>query len=827
MNAVDEPNAYAELSAVAAAGKTTEEVEMKKALELVLEKRKQYQTKSAKRVAKEMEMQARSVERAVSTAARLSVPDLSTLGGSAALAPTKSKRKVLADFEAQPVVASDASSAVSTPPYFVGIVAVSTVFKHLPPLPEAMRAAATELHTVLCDVKLAGFLNQFCKLIVNPSLVEFQTELAAFAAGGVPPHSTFVLVVVSHGVRVVKDPHMGSYILFPESRVTSLEELVLTGLHKQQLAQAIDRIPAAHKLLLFDLCHTQNVIPDGQAPPTIKGRIHEDFSRKLLDELGMLETQRQVDLAKQVTAVQEREAKDKGLKKPPKSKPEPLVVNVPVVVLEACKPRTQTSIQLEGAREQCLFLRRLVDAFRGAAASPGARDAFNNWTEDDAKFPFLHARDVCAYVTSRVQFDAYRASCRVQDAVASKDILSLQFDEAASTANIEQTPQLFGSDHLDFYVGRVPCTYPSIVSSHDDVISRRYPVTVSGCRPAASRADVADARPRLNHDFVHDVGDATLVQIDPCRHTRPWLPAGKTGRRPRLPSTLRHPVYLSEVDHEDIWSLVATKAVFTFEQVHHDVIAPPTTMTAVGLVPDAGYCFRVRARNAGGWGPFSPASPPFRTLPISTSMAYATDGQAKPTPLHVVQWMTKYPDHGGVQRVGCDTLTRFARDGHTQCKSAAARHVLDAGGVDVALDAMKRYTEDVALQAAAATLLGSLAQHDDVKDAFAPAKKASAKILLDDVVAKFPATTFGAAHGTAAWARRMLTQPRRPRTLKANEAAMKLQGLFRARLARRRLRAMAAELFPATVDPTTGLVYYTNTRTGAASWTPPSRFLAA
>ena len=101
---------------------------------------------------------------------------------------------------------------------------------------------------------------------------------------------------------------------------------------------------------------------------------------------------------------------------------------------------------------------------------------------------------------------------------------------------------------------------------------------------------------------------------------------------------------------------------------------------------------------------------------------------------------------------------------------------------------------------------------------------AQAKILLDDLLAKFDMATYPQPHSMAQWAKEMITAPHK-RKMGMNEAAMKLQGLFRQRLARRCLRDLASRLFPALVDPTTGLVYYYDTRTGASSWTAPSRFL--
>ncbi|RQM23849.1 hypothetical protein B5M09_006397 [Aphanomyces astaci] len=466
MNAVDEPFAYAELT------EAESDEALQKALQSVLLKRKQYQMNATKQLQKELDAQARSIERAVSMAkitgalnesnsqaapsssatSNMAIPMFATpkstfqdfhpysnnlptptptlavpaTATSSAVAVPSGLDTILPPPSAALTATNPMSSTSTTSTTFVGLVVVSTAFKYVPPLADSMLAAASSLHTVLCDVSLGGFLNQATKLLVNPSLVEFLTELATFETA-VDPQSTFFMLVVS--------------------RVSSVDELVLTALHEQQLAAAIDRIPSQRKLLAFDVCHLQSILPpvttkeDAPPPSSIKGRIHEDFARKFLSRLRELETQRQV-------------ARAKADHIPLKSLP---ATQVPVLVLEACKARSQIAIHENAGSGNAFFLRRFVDAFRGAAASPGRRDAFKNWTEDDAKFPFVYARDVVTYVAAAVQFDAYVASSRARDAMAAKDLLTVQFEEAASVRDMSQTPQLHCDvPGLDFRLGKVP-----------------------------------------------------------------------------------------------------------------------------------------------------------------------------------------------------------------------------------------------------------------------------------------------------------------------------------------------------------------------------------
>ncbi|CAK4111037.1 unnamed protein product [Aphanomyces euteiches] len=716
--------------------------EVQKVLHDVLHKRKLYRAKAAQVIERELAAQAKS-------AALIRIEEPTVVSVQEPQEPNK--RKTLRDFELPPFTSTALHLAPAS--RFVALVAVSTQFQHLPPLDPAFRSAATALHQVLCNV--AGFHSTRSKLLINPTLVQFQEELATFEHLD-ESHTTFLLVLVSHGVRVVQGAHMGTFFLFPESRVTSVEELIVTSLHDQVLAAALNRIPAAHQLLAFDVCHSQNVLP--VTPPTsiptvIQGRVNQEFGRKLLDAMLQL-----------------RKEKSKSSPQGPEA--------LPVLILEACLPRTQVAVSQPP--DCAFFLRRLADAFRGGGASPRALDNFKNWTEDDFKFPYLHARDICNFVISRVQFDAYRAASRAKEAIQAKGgILSIQFEEAAAVSAIEQTPHVVTDDlPLDFLVGKVP-NVPTDAPSTPHFIS----ASMSSLQVAWKMPPAHSDTPILGY------------QLEICG-------AGRAAF--------------------EKWSMVSTKQVYTLEDVLYNNQPPPQTMVATGLASDAGYCFRVRARNAGGWGPYSSTSPVMRTSAATSSTSYLTDSKAKNTPEEVVAWMSKYEMNGHVQRLGCKALAAFALEGKTSMNNRAASHVVQAGGFKSVLSAMKGFPQDIELQVAGAHVVGLLCLLGaiDKKTAGMP----QAKILLDDMLAKYDMATYPQAHSMAQWAKEMIIAPHK-RKMGMNEAAMKLQGLFRQRLARRRLRAMASQLFPALVDPTTGLVYYYNTRTGASSWTPPSLFL--
>ncbi|OQR85579.1 hypothetical protein ACHHYP_11657 [Achlya hypogyna] len=725
--------------------------ERKRVLKEVLEMRKAYRDTAARQVQRE---EAARLKKAKEADAAKDLA-LRTVAGSQG--PKTSPKKT----KAKKATSQDLSAAVSAPlkqprdfedPLFTAsvpvaspgdmslsaLIVVVTQFKNgFPPLPASARAAAESLHELLTDPILGGLKQAQCKLLVNPSVIEFKVELASFQ--DTPPTGSFFLLIISHGARVVSGPHLGSYVLFPEARLSSVDELVLTSLHERTLAAALRQIPAAAKLIALDVCQDQDVAPN--APDTaIKGRVHAEMAARLL------------------ALIHEGEPKDAAL---------------PVVLLEACKPRTQTALfSPEDPRVQSLFPRRLVDAFRGGGTSQGTRDYFGNWADDPKWPPFLYLRGIVNYVVSHVQFDAYCHAERTKPA-----------DRQAALAHalgppVEQTPQVTArTGAVDFPIARRP---------QPPKISPLAPTLV----PTGTQTSL------------------TVTWTAPL----PWPPA--KAPKPLSPVVGYHVEYKGAGPACEEWRLVGTYLVRSYDEVVHDGIEPATTATAVGLAPGAGYCFRVRARNVGGWGPFSPPSPPFWTRPISSSTAYDTDAVslAATGPAAVVAWMQRYASVGGVQRAGCDAMLSTA---------LAAVGVMRSGVLEAVLAALKNFTDDAALQLAATRLLGHLARHSDVRRAMTPTQLHSAKFLLEAQRAKFTAALYPEAYATASWALRLLQEPVRRRAPGMQEAAMKIQGLYRQRMARRRLRALVAATYQYTLDPTTGLGYYVNVHTGAAVWRPP------
>ncbi|KDO19003.1 hypothetical protein SPRG_22358 [Saprolegnia parasitica CBS 223.65] len=410
MQAVDTPAA---IQPVADAVATDDEA--RKLLKKVLEKRKAYQARATKALRREEVARlkaAKEAERAQEAAQR-ALRDKSSLNASAKSSPKKKKMpesvsaiappvKTAKDFEVPSLLGEPVLSAET--PTLTALLVVMTQFKgaNLPPIPASARSAVEALHELLTNPMLGCLRQAQCKLLVNPSIVEFHVELASFES--VPANSSFFLLIISHGVRVVSGPHLGSFVLFPESRLSSIEELALTAIHERKLVEALSRIPSTNKCIALDVCQDQDVAPN-VTETAIKGRVHSEMATHLLALLHE--------------------------KRPPEVKED-----LPIVILEACKTRTETALyRADDPTVQSLFPRRLLDAFRGAGVSQGVVDYHRNWAEDSTKLPYIYLRDVVNYVVSRVQYDAY---CYAERSKPTERKAALA---QALGPSLEQTPQ--------------------------------------------------------------------------------------------------------------------------------------------------------------------------------------------------------------------------------------------------------------------------------------------------------------------------------------------------------------------------------------------------
>jgi hypothetical protein len=133
-----------------------------------------------------------------------------------------------------------------------------------------------------------------------------------------------------------------------------------------------------------------------------------------------------------------------------------------------------------------------------------------------------------------------------------------------------------------------------------------------------------------------------------------------------------------------VWKRAADFQVLSYEDVARNGIVPPTAVTIYGLAADTAYCFRARARTAGGWGPFSSSTPGYRTR-----SATSTSDQRETVRLAAVREgakgvanvMEKHKNIGAVQRYAAEALATMAMKGRIErtvevfdiCRLASSR----------------------------------------------------------------------------------------------------------------------------------------------------------
>ena len=95
-----------------------------------------------------------------------------------------------------PVVAVEKEDDLLPGGNFHGLVSVTCSFQNLPPINEANRPVANKLHVALSDALLAGFQTTSCKLLENPSVVEFVDAIEAMKECCQPQDTFFLCLVV-------------------------------------------------------------------------------------------------------------------------------------------------------------------------------------------------------------------------------------------------------------------------------------------------------------------------------------------------------------------------------------------------------------------------------------------------------------------------------------------------------------------------------------------------------------------------------------------------------------------------------------------------------
>lgn len=188
----------------------------------------------------------------------------------------------------------------------------------------------------------------------------------------------------------------------------------------------------------------------------------------------------------------------------------------------------------------------------------------------------------------------------------------------------------------------------------------------------------------------------------------------------------------------DRWKRASSFLVLPFEQVVNEKQSPPTSVTVFSLSADTAYCFRVRARSVGGWGPRSSVSEAYRTKSyvavqdqFSTAHAVVARGKVH----EIVGFMESHAEIRPVQTICVEALAKIALTRTLSIYGIAMRgmgrnsHVWITGGprtssqldwkpeqhlplVVKVCTAMRRFKLDFQLQQHGCMLFGRLAASD-------------------------------------------------------------------------------------------------------------------
>ncbi|KAG1700208.1 hypothetical protein DVH05_012016 [Phytophthora capsici] len=511
----------------------------------------------------------------------------------------------------------DSKHSPSIPKQSFALVAVSYNFKNLPTLSEKTKDVAMSLFDSLVDQRFNRFSRRGSKLLLNPSVIEFQDtmkELKEILAE--EPNSSFFMCLSTHGARVTRGANEGSYVLFSETRLSSEEELVLTAIHERELAKMINDIPCRNKCVALELCQTQepkDTIID--IAETIRHRIHEQFFTQLYKQIAQQRLQALLDRGVRLSTNEEMTAES--------VQRDPSLLNI--ILMESCNVKTEVPIRANEERVSN-FLVRFRDAFRGAAIAPMLEE--ENGIQHGPR-PSLFAKGLVEYVCSSIREDAKKHNALVHAEYQNQ--VRTRYERAAEFQDITHTPSILGMGHaIDFGLGEVPepptvpTTPPSFVTSTLNSITISWNVSL----------------PTTNSD--------------------PPIVLGYHIQRRGFGRACTD----GEGD-ASIWKRATAFQVLSYEDVVRNGIAPSTTVTVHGLAPDTAYCFRARARTAGGWGPFSASSTGYRTLSATSTLSQLESVRlaAKEGPQGISKLMDKHKNIGSVQRYAAEVLVRMAMAG--------------------------------------------------------------------------------------------------------------------------------------------------------------------
>ncbi|KAG7393781.1 hypothetical protein PHYPSEUDO_004544 [Phytophthora pseudosyringae] len=639
----------------------------------------------------------------------------------------------------------------------------------------------------LVDQHFNHFSRRGSKLLLNPSVIEFQdtmNELKKICAE--EPDSSFFMCLSTHGARVTRGTNEGSYVLFSETRLSSEEELILTAIHERELAQMINDIPCKNKFVALELCQTQEpkdkIIDDAE---TIRHRIHPQFFSQLYKKIVQLRLQSLREPGVRLPSIEE--INEEAVRTNPN------LLNL--VMMESCDVKTEVPVRANEERVSN-FLLRFRDAFRGAAIIPKLEE--ENGFEQGPR-PLLFAMEVLQYVSRSIREDAAKHNALVHAEYMSQ--VRTRYEQAAEFQDITHTPSVLGAEHaIDFGLGETPepptesPTPPSFVSSTLNSIS-------------------------LTWNFNSPASNAELPTVLGFHIQRRGF-----GR-----------ACVDGAGIASVWKRAGAFQVSSYEEVVRKGMIPPSAVTVYGLTTDTAYCFRARARTAGGWGPFSAPTTGYRTLSASSTLnqhetcrlAAIREGAKG-----IAELMNKHKNAGAVQRHGAEILATMAIKGtpSVRGRNAVIRSLepTDLPVVVTVRNAMLKFKKDRHLQQQGCLLFGRLAgSSPSWRTALQSVGSPSISSILQAIAARTERDYNSELTRAATWALEQVqvgseSSRQKPRhELNDHQAATRLQGLYRCRKAREDVRALARSVYAQAIDPTTGMTYVFNTQTGATFWELP------
>ncbi|KAK1947989.1 hypothetical protein P3T76_000279 [Phytophthora citrophthora] len=672
------------------------------------------------------------------------------------------------------------------------LVAVSYNFKNLPTLSEKTKDVAMSLFDSLVDQRFNRFSRRGSKLLLNPSVIEFQDtmkELKEIIAE--EPNSSFFMCLSTHGARVTRGVNEGSYVLFSETRLSSEEELILTAIHEKELAKMISDIPCKSKFVALELCQNQEpkdaIIDDAE---TIRHRIHELFFTQLYKRIAQLRLQNLLDRGVRSSAKEEMTVES--------VQRDPSLFNS--ILVESCNVKTEVPVRANEERVSN-FLLRFRDAFRGAAIMPRLEE--ENGFQQSSRPPFF-VKSLLEYVCNSIRGDAEKNNAQVHAEYQSQ--VRTRYERAAEFQDITHTPSILGIEHaIDFGLGEipepptVPTTPPSFITSTLNSITLSWNVnlpTTNSEPPSVLGYHIQ--RRGFGRACIDGEGDAS------------------------------------------IWKRAAAFQVLSYEDVVRNGITPNTTITVYGLATDTAYCFRARARTAGGWGPFSAPSPGYRTLSATSTLNQLETvrlSAIREGPQGIAKLMDKHKNIGAIQRYATEVLVRMAMTGASSIRgqNAGTQQLLPIhlSVVVNVQDAMLKFKKDVQLQQQGCILFGRLAQSSVAastaawRAALQSVGPPSILSILQGIIdrtergynTELVCCAASALEHIRAGSKSLRQKPWH--NLSENDAAIRLQNLYRCRKARESARAMARLVYAEAIDPSSGMTYIFNTRTGATFWELP------